>query len=76
MVKTKKGNTTEIIFFVVTTPEDEGDTFHDVLKDIIEYYCIKVFKTGKQNPPGEVALAFAECMRDPNRHDAEDSIIG
>jgi hypothetical protein len=65
--KTKKGNTTEIIFFVVAIPEDEGDTFHDVLKDIIEHYFMKVFKTRKQNPPGAAALSFAESLSDPNR---------
>ena len=65
--KTKKGNTTEIIFFVVAIPEDEGDTFHDVLKDIIEHYFRKAFKTRKQNPPGEAALAFAQTLSDPSR---------
>jgi hypothetical protein len=48
-------------------PEDEGDTFHDVLKDIIEHYFMKAFKTRKQNPPGEAALAFAQTFCDPSR---------
>ena len=67
MVQNEEGEHNRNHFFVVAVPEDEGDTFHDVLKDIIEHYFMKVFKTRKQNPPGDAALSFAESMSDPNR---------
>ena len=52
MVQNEEGEHNRNHFSVVAVPEDEGDTFHDVLKDIIEHYLTKVFKTRKQNPPG------------------------
>ena len=65
--RTKKGNTTEIICFVVAIPEDENDMFHDVLKDIMEHYFMKVFKAQEINSAGAAALAFAVSLSDPNR---------
>ena len=40
--KTKKENTTKVICFMVTIPDDENDMFHDVLKDIIKNYFMEV----------------------------------
>ena len=62
--RTSKGNTTEIIYFVLTVPEDESDTVHDILDDIIKNFFIKGFKARKKNPAGELALAYAESLSD------------
>ena len=62
--KTTSGNTSEIIHFVVTVPEDEGETFHDTLDDIITNFFIKGFKARKKNPAGELALAYTEGLAD------------
>ena len=67
--KTNKGNTTEIIYFVVSVPEDEKETFHDTLADIIDNYFIKAFKLRKKNPAGELALAFTESLADNSQAD-------
>ena len=67
--KTKGGNTTELISFVLALPKAEEHTFHEVLSDICENYFGKVFKARKTNSAGELCLSYAESLVDPNRPD-------
>ena len=65
--KTSKGNTSELIYLVLTIPEKKKNEFHDILNDIIENYFMKAFKGRKSNPAGELALEYAKSLVDPNR---------
>ena len=67
--KTPSENTSEIIHFVVTVPEDETTTFHDTLADIITNFFIKGFKARKKNPAGKLALAYTEGLTDNSQAD-------
>ena len=62
--KSKKGNTTEIVHFVVSLPENESEKFHDMLSGIMKDFFVKGFKKRHKNPAGQLALAYAEEQGD------------
>jgi hypothetical protein len=57
-----KGNTTEVVTFVVSVPADEEEQLRIVIENIFNEYFLKIFKKRTHNSAGELALAYAQSL--------------